>query len=79
MSEDIIWEQFKILEGKIVQLVKVCHALEEEKAELAVRLAETEKMVNQREDENKSLMDERVAIREKIDSILLKLDNVSSA
>ncbi len=79
MSEDIIWEQFKILEEKISQVVKVCQALEEEKAELAARLAETEKIANQKESENKSLMEERVAIRGKIDSILLKLDSVSSA
>jgi hypothetical protein len=79
VSEDIIWEQFKILEEKISQLLKVCGALEDEKAELAARLAETEKIVNQKESENKCLMEERVAIRGKIDSILLKLDNVSSA
>ena len=78
MSEDIIWEQFKILEEKVSELIKMSQTLEEEKAELAARLTEKEKTVNQKDSENKSLMEERAAIRGKIDSILLKLDSVSS-
>jgi hypothetical protein len=78
VSEDIIWEQFKILEEKVSELIKMSQTLEEAKAELVARLAEKEKIVNQKDSENKSLMEERVAIRGKIDSILLKLDSVSS-
>ena len=78
VSEDIIWEQFKTLEEKVSELIKLSRTLEEEKADLTARLAEKENIVNQKESENKSLMEERVAIRDKIDNILLKLDSVSS-
>ena len=78
VSEDIIWEQFKILEEKISELIKLSQTLEEEKADLAAQLVEKEKIVHQKEHENKSLVEERTAIRGKIDSILLKLDSVSS-
>ena len=76
VSEDIIWEQFKILEEKVSELIKM--SLEKEKADLAAQLVEKEKIVHQKEHENKSLVEERTAIRGKIDSILLKLDSVSS-
>ncbi len=79
MSEDIIWEQFKTLEEKVSQLIKVCQALEEEKAKLAAQLAETEKIANEKDSENKRLIEERMTIRGKIDSVLLKLEDVPSA
>lgn len=79
MSEDIIWEQFKTLEEKVSQLIKVCKTLEEEKAKLAALLTETEKIANEKDSENKRLIEERMTIRGKIDSVLLKLEDVPSA
>jgi chromosome segregation ATPase len=79
VSEDIIWEQFKTLEEKVSQLIKVCQTLEEEKAKLAAQLAETEKIANEKDSENKRLIEERMTIRGKIDNVLLKLEDVPSA
>lgn len=76
MSEDIIWQQFEILEKKVSQLIKMCQTLEKEKVKLVARLAETEKIVNEKDNENKRLSKERVAVRSKIDNVLLKLEGI---
>lgn len=79
MAEDIIWEQFKTLEEKISRLITMCQTLEEEKAQLTARLAETEKVINQKDSEHKRLLEERTAIRNKIDNVLLKLESIPTA
>ncbi|MFH1075762.1 MAG: cell division protein ZapB [Pseudomonadota bacterium] len=76
MTEDIILSQFGLLEEKVSQLIAKAQLLEEENKRLIARIDELETTAHEQAGECRRLLEERSAIKDKIDSVLLKFDSL---
>lgn len=76
MDEDGVPKQFKELEDKVEQLVRICHDLRHAKSELEAKIRELEERLRAGDVSAKTYIEEKSMIRTRIDSLLGRLDEV---
>ncbi len=72
-------DKFEVLEEKIVRLIEAYTALKDEKASLGERLAQKEEESREMADQMTRLSQEREKAREKVESLLGRLDRLISS
>ncbi|MBW2601716.1 MAG: cell division protein ZapB [Deltaproteobacteria bacterium] len=76
MDEEGFAEQFKKLEDKVEELVRMCNELQNAKAELGKKVEKLEKSLAAKDESEQGYLEERSMIRSRMDSLLEKLDQV---
>jgi chromosome segregation ATPase len=72
-----ILEQFEKIETKVLGLVQACKTLDESNADLRRRIADLEAELREKSEAINNFNTEKGLIRSKIDSLLLKIEDVS--
>lgn len=72
-------DKFEVLEAKIVRLIEAYTALKEEKLSLGEKLAAQEAQAQQMADQMTRLSQEREKAKEKVESLLGRLDRIISS
>ena len=78
MENEAILEQFEKIESKVLGLVQACKTLEETNEDLRRRIADLEAELREKSEAISTFNTEKGLIRSKIDSLLLKLEDVSA-
>jgi len=76
VDEEGFAEQFKKLEDKVEELVRMCNELQNAKAELGKKVEKLEKSLAAKDESEQGYLEERSMIRSRMDSLLEKLDQV---
>ncbi len=77
MDKETIVRQFEEIEKKVEKLLEKCKSLEETNLDLTNKNESLEKELQEKIDEKNSYFMERDLIREKIDSLLTRLEGTS--
>ncbi len=77
METDSTFDQFDLIERKIERLIEICKALETEKYELTNKIKKLEEELQGKVEAENQRKEERDLIRSKVDSLLVKLENIS--
>lgn len=76
MENEVIWQQFDEIEEKVEKLIKVCKSFEATNLELKNKIEKLEKELQGKVEVEKRYAEERELIRSKIDSLLVKLEDI---
>ena len=76
VDEEGFAEQFKKLEDRVEELVRMCNELQNTKAELGKKVEKLEKSLAAKDESEQGYLEERSMIRSRMDSLLGKLDQV---
>ena len=76
VDEEGFAEQFKKLEDRVEELVRMCNELQNAKAELGKKVEKLEKSLAAKDESEQGYLEERSMIRSRMDSLLEKLDQV---
>lgn len=74
MEEEGIDQQFKRLESRVEELVRLCNELQNTKSELYQRVEELESKLAAKDETERNYLEERSMIRSRVDSLLERLD-----
>jgi len=72
-----ILKQFEEIEQRVERLIETCNALETTNLELKNKIKSLEEEIQGKVEAERSYAEEKALIRSKIDSLLVKLDEVS--
>ena len=76
VDEEGFAEQFKKLEDRVEELVRMCNELQNTKTELGKKVEKLEKSLAAKDESEQGYLEERSMIRSRMDSLLEKLDQV---
>ena len=79
MENEAILQQFDEIEEKVERLIKVCKSFEATNLELKNKIERLEKELQGKVEVERSYAEERGLIRSKIDSLLVKLEDITEA
>lgn len=79
MDNNWILRQFDDIEGKVENLIKTCKSLEENNAELKKKVKELEQEIQKHAEAERLYEEQKAAVRIKIESLLIKLNNFSQS
>ncbi len=79
MDNNTILRQFEEIERKVEKLIGVCKSLEATKMELMTKVEALEKELQGKVEIAKRYAEEKDLIRSKIDSLLVRLEEISEA
>ena len=79
MENEVILQQFNEIEEKVERVIKTCKALEATNLELRDEIGRLEKELQGKVEVENSYAEERGLIRSKIDSLLVKLEDITEA
>lgn len=79
MENEVILQQFDEIEEKVERLIKVCKSFEATNLELKNKIERLEKELQGKVEVERSYAEERGLIRSKIDSLLVKLEDITEA
>ena len=79
MDNELIIKQFDEIESKVERIINTLQASKTENAELKQQISSLEKALRQREEAESHFAEEKRQIREKIDGLLSKLDNLAKS
>jgi len=74
VDEEGIDKQFKRLENRVEELVRLCGELQSTKSELYERIEELESKLAAKDESERNYLEERSMIRSRMDSLLERLD-----
>jgi len=74
VEEEGIDQQFKRLESRVEELVRLCNELQNTKSELYQRVEELESKLSAKDETERNYLEERSMIRSRVDSLLERLD-----
>ena len=77
MENEFILKQFEDIEQRVERLIETCNALEATNLELKNKIKSLEEEIQGKVEAERSYAEEKALIRSKIDSLLVKLDEVS--
>ena len=77
MENKVILQQFDEIEEKVERLIKVCKSFEATNLELRNKIERLEKELQGKVELENSYAEERGLIRSKIDSLLVKLEDIT--
>ena len=76
-NEVLLMQQFEEIEKKVERLIAICCSLESRNVQLENALASLEAELRTKTDALEKFSDERTMIRSKIDTLLVKLENIA--
>ena len=79
MDNDTILQQFEEIEQKVEKLIGVCQSLEATKRELMTKVEALEKELQGKVEIANRYAEEKDLIRSKIDSLLVRMEEISEA
>jgi len=79
LENEVILQQFDEIEEKVERLIKVCKSFEATNLELKNKIERLEKELQGKVEVERSYAEERGLIRSKIDSLLVKLEDITEA
>lgn len=79
MDNDIILRQFEEIEEKVERLIGVCKSLEATKSELMNKIERLEQELQSKTQEGSRYAEEKTLISSKINSLLVRLEDIAEA
>jgi chromosome segregation ATPase len=79
LDNDLIVKQFEEIERKVESLIEICRQLEATNSELNHKVAQLEKELQSKVEEEKRYQAEKDLIRSKVDSLLARLEDISDS
>ena len=77
MDKEIILQQFEKIENKVARIIEVCNSYKTENQELSNKIKLLEGDLQARLEAEKAYKEEKTLIRSKIDSLLIKLEDMA--
>ena len=79
LDKDLIIKQFEDIERKVESLIEICRQLEATNSELNHNVAQLEKELQSKVEEEKRYQAEKDLIRSKVDSLLARLEDIADS
>lgn len=79
MEDDYILKQFEAIEARLENLIQICREKDTQNRELISRVDKLEEELRTKVEAEKRIMEEKVLIRNRIDHLLQRLEDITGA